>query len=86
MSLVLDKQQQIGNGKKKLKNTVQKCLKKLSTLKKPVQDALSDAASMWFRQQRTFGIPVSVLILQEKAIQLNKKLNCPDIFSASIQK
>lgn len=52
-------------------------------LKKPVQDALGYAVSLWFRQPRTLGVPVPVSVLQEKAVQLNKKLNGSDSFSGS---
>jgi len=52
-------------------------------LKKAKTEKLDEAVYLWFKQQRTQGIPISGNILKEKALLLSQKLNENESFSAS---
>lgn len=58
-------------------------VKKRKTMKKPANEALDTALYLWFKQKRAKGIPLSGLIIAEKALLFNSKLNGEESFKAS---
>ena len=55
-----------------------------STTRKAKNESLDDALFLWFTQEREHGVLISVPIIQEKALSLNRKLGGDPLFTASV--
>lgn len=58
-------------------------IKKCKMMKTAVNDKVNEALFLWFTQCRSKGLPVTGPILQEKALQFNKKIGSDPNFKAS---
>lgn len=62
---------------------LKKTLQHRQTAKQSLYDKVDKALFVWFTQERERGTPLSGLIVQEKALHLNKLLNGDKSFSAT---
>ena len=58
-------------------------VRKRKSMKQPANRELENRIYDWFKQKRSQGIPISGLMVQEKALQINTELGSDTSFTAS---
>nr|XP_031843598.1 jerky protein homolog-like [Nomia melanderi]XP_031843599.1 jerky protein homolog-like [Nomia melanderi] len=58
-------------------------MRKRKRIRKPVYDALDTKLYLWFLETKTLGIPITDLLLQEKALQISQEIGGSSTFKAS---